>query len=178
MRDTPSVRAALRCSSARISARRSGVIVRSLEPLLPFVTITYVTSQPSLTSLAMVPPAPNAESSGCAVTTIARWIFSDTFAASCCSGVREAGLHRGWPEIDATRLRSPGQPFDATRLRLPGQPFDAIPAPLAWSTLWCDPAPLARSTVWCDLALLARSTVRCDSGSARPLIPSMLVEPA
>src|SRR5439155_14189012 len=119
-----------------------GVIVRSLEPLLPFVTITYVTSQPSLTSLAMVPPAPNSESSGCAVTTIARWIFSDTFAASCCSGVREAGLHRGWPEIDATRLRSPGQPFDATRLRLPGQPFDAIPAPHARSSLRCWSNPL------------------------------------
>src|SRR2546429_1650760 len=50
--------------------------MRSLEPLLPLVTITYVTSQPSLTSFATVPPAPNSESSGCAVTTSTRSILS------------------------------------------------------------------------------------------------------
>src|SRR3989441_1280579 len=38
--------------------------------------------------------------------------------AGCCSGVREHGLDRGWPETDATRLRVCGQPgpeTDATR---------------------------------------------------------------
>src|SRR3954470_14165416 len=59
-----------------MAASRSGVIERSPEPLLPLVTITYVTSQPSLTSLATVPPVPNSESSGCAVTTSARSILS------------------------------------------------------------------------------------------------------
>src|SRR5204863_293098 len=69
-------RAALRCSSSRIRASRSGVIDRSLEPLFPLVTMTYVTSRPSLTIFATVPPAPNSESSGCAVTTITRSILS------------------------------------------------------------------------------------------------------
>src|SRR5207249_7910361 len=38
-----------------------------------------------------------------------------------CSGVLEAGLDRGWPEIGATRLRSPdfGSAPEATRLRSP-----------------------------------------------------------
>src|SRR4030095_12530735 len=39
-----------------------------------------------------------------------------------CSGGREAGLDRGWPDTDATRLRTPVLAFrttDATRLRTP-----------------------------------------------------------
>src|SRR5262249_46163309 len=28
-------------------------------------------------------------------------------APVCCSGDREVGSHRGWPEIEATRLRTP-----------------------------------------------------------------------
>src|SRR5213076_1342137 len=42
----------------------------------PLVTMTYVTSRPSLTIFATVPPAPNSESSVCAVTTITRSILS------------------------------------------------------------------------------------------------------
>ena len=43
---------------------------RSLEPLLPFVRMQYVTLLPSRVRAATVPPAPNSESSGCAVTTM------------------------------------------------------------------------------------------------------------
>ncbi len=37
---------------------------------------------------------------------------ADAFASGrddrlCCSGVHEHGFHRGWPETDATGLRSP-----------------------------------------------------------------------
>src|SRR5262245_58427113 len=131
-RATPSVRAALRCSSARITARRSEVIERSLEPLLPLVAMTYVTSQPSLTSLAMVPPAPNSESSGCAVTTRTRSILSakeGSFGAGAlaagfhCNGCLGGRFHRGWPDIDAAWLRHARSALDAS-------------APLPGSTLW------------------------------------------
>jgi len=61
---TPSVSAALVCSAVRIVARRSGVMLRSSDPALPLVTITYVTSTPCRTSLATVPAAPVSASSG------------------------------------------------------------------------------------------------------------------
>jgi hypothetical protein len=57
-------------------------MVRSLEPLLPLVTTQYATSRPSLTNFATVPPAPNSESSGCAVITITRSILSAIDAQS------------------------------------------------------------------------------------------------
>src|SRR5689334_14472259 len=55
-----------------MAASRGDVMLRSLEPLSPFVTTTSATSLPSLTSLATVPPAPNSQSSGCAVITSTR----------------------------------------------------------------------------------------------------------
>src|SRR6266446_1318627 len=45
-----------------------------------------------------------------------------------CSGVREAGLNRGWPEIGASRLRTPEPPdVGASRLRTPEPRFIGRP---------------------------------------------------
>src|SRR5262245_2708923 len=87
--------------------------------------MTYVTSQPSLTSLAMVPPAPNSESSGCAVTTRTRSILSAK-EGSFGAGDSAAGFHRGWPDIDAAWLRHARSALDATRLRSPLNPWGAM----------------------------------------------------
>src|SRR3989442_1163780 len=71
-RFTPRTSAACRCSRSRTGTSSADVTPRSLDPLLPLVTITYATSRPSLASRATVPPARNSGSSGCAATTITR----------------------------------------------------------------------------------------------------------
>ena len=109
---TPVTSAAVSCSSSRVAARSSGTISRSEVPLFPLVhKITTASVPNSLTHLAIAPPQPPSQSSGCGVTAsatlgavltisksepvafagdvgpdIPNWVFR-SMAESCCSSL-------------------------------------------------------------------------------------------
>ena len=60
---------------------------------------------------------------------------ADCCSGDGCSGDREAGSNRGWPEIDASRLRTPDHPETPAT----GSAFEATPVRAvqvaAWETL-------------------------------------------
>src|SRR5439155_18436571 len=62
-------------------------------------------SQPSLTSFAIVPPAPNSESSGCAVTTRTFSIFSAKGVSVVAGSVRPARREGGLTQARAGSAR-------------------------------------------------------------------------
>src|SRR4029079_16088738 len=73
-------------------------------PLLPLVAMMNVTSHPCAASLAVVPPAPNSLSSGCAPITRARLISLDS--VMCCSLIQEWIQRTGGPLVVCPRRRS------------------------------------------------------------------------
>ena len=56
----------------------------------------------------------------------------DRRRADCCSGVREAGLYRWWPETDASRLRTPDHPETPAA----GSAFEATPFRAVQAAAW------------------------------------------
>src|SRR5437773_774645 len=69
--------------------------------------MTYVTSRPSLTIFATVPPAPNSESSGCAVTTMTRSILSLNPVSSRFEQADRSHARRSQATHGPTRARGP-----------------------------------------------------------------------
>ena len=84
---TPSTFAAARVSASRIAASSCGRRLASRVPLSPLVATHSVTSMPTSHSFAIVPPARNSASSGCAVTMSAR-----SYAAHFSSTVGSLGF--------------------------------------------------------------------------------------
>src|SRR6058998_3739115 len=104
--------------------------------------MTYVTSRPSLTIFATVPPAPNSESSGCAVTTITRSILSAiepprSFGCGSHCQVHSLASRRASPSLRGRRsartARFTDSPRGARRRASAGAARLALPPPFGSS---------------------------------------------